>query len=1339
MGNDIIGHFKSAGAQMARGVRALARIPRTKDRKLRRERNTVDTGKVRSEDLGDTHDLHIAATERDAAERDERYFPETFECLRALSLSSKKYTKSAKQEDQSVLRHYALQQADTLSGTFEGIPADLRRAIDTHLEAYDSRALRTIVRNAIHAHFASLDKTESDALRPRRELMMKLVVEACLDRLVAMEKLKPLAEHRPKINREALQYAYEQWVHAPSNALVGMTMLDGFRENVEFIENLIPGYKAFGRIGVLGSLFDEFERAIKWRNSEPGFAGERRADWDEAIDKIGRCGAALEKTATTEDIYVTARIMQQVYRSYHLAKTPNLEKAKAMQSAAAPLPTPTDLEWVQDYVLSKDPIARARHDRKVYAELDALIDELQASLPSAQVLPQSTSATQAQPESTSATQAQPESTSATQAPLASEQPQLLAELLFDWLALGDTKAANRMIIEFAQQQLPGEVLQHHLQAASAKMREEDYPSIGEQILMLSEVARQFLANEKSAYANEIDRVVWYLAQAYQARTQASLANSHETLAGLYFEQAELEHRRPVLRNAVVTDTPQRQRAFQIEGEAGYLLGRRRIDDDEWRSLPPRRPTRQPDQRALAALLANMGGDPAPALALPIAKPLKPDRHEEMDIEFSVEDLARVPDEVIGPQPPTAEELHDRIVGAVRSSDIPALIDGLDALIELGEEQGIHVVFAVLADAMGSQQHIQQGFARLYDAIDTAARRLDDEANPSYEAPRFLDLAEMLREWLIGTLGDGFPTTVDEELVEAARKALLANPMAAIDDVLVPEPRRSVPVPGHHLSQPALRTSEDPQHLDEQALAQLNRDHGDDRNRLIRDLDKMDEDLVALGNEFAADNEPQQLPSDEAVERGNVLAALYADLGGEDLERAVAANRATQSAWVPTEPAGRAPRVPNAKRKDPNRAPPSWMKGGNRLANRDKEELTIEALNARLGPAVPAKEVEGPIFGEEKNADVYRRTPLDSDIEARAKRSSVTIADLIASLDSPKGAVATAWRFVQAVNNLNIPDFLRAVHAIGQVNEVVELETLYRTIGSMTFDRVSQGFAIRRLNNLMESIHKSLPKDKDFDAKFGRLYETWLALKTVNPALGSFDKQSVPKADLRVAKDTLTDLRQTPRSPMAMKGGPDRDMSTVDENSVDRSTPTTSPRSVGWTRAETPRRNLKELSEMLVASVLGKEFGQALQALHELDRLNVSFGEIAKLVQENFRSSKARPTEANVGKFDAIVDFLVIWSRGDLTTAIADKRSALRLRQTADRLVTLWNHLKREPSISGVKQSKISEKERKSAIEVVKGLNPAKSPPAHDLPRLLKMPSRAGKKPARNAPKHPASG
>jgi hypothetical protein len=375
MGNEITAHIKSAAAQVARGARAFGRLPQRINRRKLRPDPIVDTLRVRLENEV-TGEQDVVGTEKDTAERG-RQFPQAYNLLHALHLSSKRYTKSARNDDQSKLRQFALLEANVLYKTFGGIRSDIRVAIDTHLKAYDSHALRTILRNAVHAHYAaSFCKTETDDQEPRCELVMKLVVEACLDRLAAMEKLKPLAEHRPKINHAALQYAYEQWVHAPSNALVGMTMLDSFQENIGFIEDLVPGYKAFGRMGVLGSLFDEFEKAIKWRNSEPGFAGERSDDWDERIDEIGRCGAALETIANTWDLYVTARIMQQVHRSYHLAKTPNIE---TVQSLAAPVPTARDLEWVHDYVLSKDPIAREHNDRRIYDELDRLLDELPTS------------------------------------------------------------------------------------------------------------------------------------------------------------------------------------------------------------------------------------------------------------------------------------------------------------------------------------------------------------------------------------------------------------------------------------------------------------------------------------------------------------------------------------------------------------------------------------------------------------------------------------------------------------------------------------------------------------------------------------------------------------------------------------------------------------------------------------------------------------------------------------------------------------------------------------------------------------------------------------------------
>jgi hypothetical protein len=64
---------------------------------------------------------------------------------------------------------------------------------------------------------------------------------------------------------------------------------------------------------------------------------------------------------------------------------------------------------------------------------------------------------------------------------------------------------------------------------------------------------------------------------------------------------------------------------------------------------------------------------------------------------------------------------------------------------------------------------------------------------------------------------------------------------------------------------------------------------------------------------------------------------------------------------------------------------------------------------------------------------------------------------------------------------------------------------------------------------------------------------------------------------------------------------------------------------------------------------------------------------------------------------------------------------------------LWNHLKRAPNISGVKNSKISKRERDAAIEVLKRLEPVERPSAHDRPKLLKKPSKPSRPGAKQAP------
>jgi hypothetical protein len=128
----------------------------------------------------------------------------------------------------------------------------------------------------------------------------------------------------------------------------------------------------------------------------------------------------------------------------------------------------------------------------------------------------------------------------------------------------------------------------------------------------------------------------------------------------------------------------------------------------------------------------------------------------------------------------------------------------------------------------------------------------------------------------------------------------------------------------------------------------------------------------------------------------------------------------------------------------------------------------------------------------------------------------------------------ARNFVMAINDLNIPAFLTAVHAIGQINDSAEIAAVYEVIKSTKFDEDFQVFSIRKLNTVMESVNSKLTRDKDFRPdsreKIKQLYNRWRFLRTANRALNSTSKNPAPKEDLRVAKATLLDLANS--GPMA---------------------------------------------------------------------------------------------------------------------------------------------------------------------------------------------------------------
>jgi hypothetical protein len=128
----------------------------------------------------------------------------------------------------------------------------------------------------------------------------------------------------------------------------------------------------------------------------------------------------------------------------------------------------------------------------------------------------------------------------------------------------------------------------------------------------------------------------------------------------------------------------------------------------------------------------------------------------------------------------------------------------------------------------------------------------------------------------------------------------------------------------------------------------------------------------------------------------------------------------------------------------------------------------------------------------------------------------------------------AAKFEQAAKRLNIPEVFRTLHAIGQVNEIGQSSAILEAIKSAKFDQTSR-FSIQRLNTLMEYVGKKLPKDDDFDddgrQQLRALYGTWLALKTLNPALNVAAEKSLPRPDRLVAKYELWSLfeRKIPSS------------------------------------------------------------------------------------------------------------------------------------------------------------------------------------------------------------------
>jgi hypothetical protein len=197
---------------------------------------------------------------------------------------------------------------------------NLRRELERRLSGCKPRELRTIIRNALVAtftadqHKAGEDEETRQATGHHRELVMKMVVEACLDRLSKLKSVTTLQNYHPKIDDRFLHYAYMRWLAEPAQKFVDAVGNKPDALDVEY-GRLILGYKAFGRGLFARVLFD-------------GFGNRGSSTVDVTMSEIARRGAALAEQAKDSrlddlsrgDLYVTARIMRNVAWAYFLKR-----------------------------------------------------------------------------------------------------------------------------------------------------------------------------------------------------------------------------------------------------------------------------------------------------------------------------------------------------------------------------------------------------------------------------------------------------------------------------------------------------------------------------------------------------------------------------------------------------------------------------------------------------------------------------------------------------------------------------------------------------------------------------------------------------------------------------------------------------------------------------------------------------------------------------------------------------------------------------------------------------------------------------------------------------------
>jgi len=315
-----VAHAVHAASRKMRGHE-----PRSKDKKLLRQSSKVDTNKVRLD--VDEKKIRADVEKMLRAERVANYpWGEPEEMVRVLAMKPKA-------KDQDDIRRCIFRHADTL------VAAAFKRADSSHtpseiirkdlgecLKGYNSRQLKTIIRNAVQANAPTLPelkagwdkKAIADPETQRTRDVMKLVVEACLDRLREKNKYTPLSECLPKTDRYEILYAWRQWVVEPGKKLVESITRGGSSspELMDLIRRLVPGYKAFDGLLVLGALYDDFARA-------PLFSD------DATINEITRRAEELGKFSD-RDLRATAEVMTLVCLAYRKAKDARNDHSKGV-------------------------------------------------------------------------------------------------------------------------------------------------------------------------------------------------------------------------------------------------------------------------------------------------------------------------------------------------------------------------------------------------------------------------------------------------------------------------------------------------------------------------------------------------------------------------------------------------------------------------------------------------------------------------------------------------------------------------------------------------------------------------------------------------------------------------------------------------------------------------------------------------------------------------------------------------------------------------------------------------------------------------------------------------